>query len=337
MSTRTLTKEQFSSGTNIDGNRIDKALGDLQDRINNVPLSDIKTSYIPYQIVGGFSPTRAQFIRMPYSGSAIRSPNDPFTPDGTIHETTGIDCWLPATHTFENNEYKENAALPSYDNIKKENPITVKGSLRDTTYYDSTGANQYRRNYVMTNAYTTTSPIIIDEVSVWIASNVFYPNSFRTIGTNGPSWWGVNNVTNKSLGDLQFFITVDDDDLSESVQLRTTEWGKQDFHIWSGRITNNPGNPGAPLTSSYGTPLMTAQTSSMGRTGSVDLTPSDRCLFFIFKDLKISVPENGRWRFSVLIPDYQKDSTAISGSTWTERPDFSEMTWSITGLEEIKV
>ena len=128
---RTLTREQFSTGTNIDGNRIDKALGDIQDRINNVPLMDIKTAYIPYQMVGGFTPTKSKFLRRKIDGN-VSSPSDPFP---GMHPT-GMDCWIPATHTFTNTSgAPEMTTVPVLsDEAKKENPISVKGALRDTCY-----------------------------------------------------------------------------------------------------------------------------------------------------------------------------------------------------------
>ena len=42
MSTRHITKEQFSPNTTIDGARIAKVLDELEQRVNNVPLGDIE-------------------------------------------------------------------------------------------------------------------------------------------------------------------------------------------------------------------------------------------------------------------------------------------------------
>ena len=38
MSNRHITKEQFSQGTTIDGDRLEKAYSDVQDHYNNLPL-----------------------------------------------------------------------------------------------------------------------------------------------------------------------------------------------------------------------------------------------------------------------------------------------------------
>ena len=56
MSIRYITKQQFSDGTTIDGNRLEEALQQLEDLSDNVPMSAIKTRFTQSQMVFGFSP-----------------------------------------------------------------------------------------------------------------------------------------------------------------------------------------------------------------------------------------------------------------------------------------
>ena len=53
MSNRKITKRQFSDGTTVDGTRIDAALQDTTEYLNNVPAGDLATRYTQTQHVAG--------------------------------------------------------------------------------------------------------------------------------------------------------------------------------------------------------------------------------------------------------------------------------------------
>ena len=55
-SLRTLTDEQFSDGTTIDGTRIDDALGESVEHFNNVPGGDVSTRLTKTQYIFGYQP-----------------------------------------------------------------------------------------------------------------------------------------------------------------------------------------------------------------------------------------------------------------------------------------
>jgi len=56
MSTRRITKQQFSDGTTIDGNRIETALQDIENIADLVPSGLIGNRFTQTQIVAGFQP-----------------------------------------------------------------------------------------------------------------------------------------------------------------------------------------------------------------------------------------------------------------------------------------
>lgn len=69
-SLRTLTDEQFTDGTTIDGSRIDNALDESVEHFNEVPSGDVSTRFTKTQYVFGYQPS-------PYTGtpnSAIVAP-----------------------------------------------------------------------------------------------------------------------------------------------------------------------------------------------------------------------------------------------------------------------
>ena len=53
---RHVSDQQFSDGTTIDGSRIEDALQDLEDHVNEVPKGDIKQRFMQTQVVAGYSP-----------------------------------------------------------------------------------------------------------------------------------------------------------------------------------------------------------------------------------------------------------------------------------------
>lgn len=55
-SLREITDEQFTEGTTIDGTRIDSALEDVVNRVNNIRKGDIATRFVQKQFVFGYQP-----------------------------------------------------------------------------------------------------------------------------------------------------------------------------------------------------------------------------------------------------------------------------------------
>ena len=67
-SLRTLTDEQFSDGTTVDGSRIDDALEEAVEHFNSIPEGDVSTRFTKTQYVFGYQP--AGFTGTPVAGPA---------------------------------------------------------------------------------------------------------------------------------------------------------------------------------------------------------------------------------------------------------------------------
>ncbi len=82
-SLRTLTDQQFSDGTTVDGARIDDALGESVEHFNSIPAGDVSTRFTKTQYVFGYQPA-------PYTGTPNGSTSPPRinVEDGTIEGTT---------------------------------------------------------------------------------------------------------------------------------------------------------------------------------------------------------------------------------------------------------
>lgn len=68
-STHKMTRQQFSAGTTIDGNRLDKAAGDVVARYNAIEPSDIKRRFTQSQFVLGWEPYVSGTCSLPFMPS----------------------------------------------------------------------------------------------------------------------------------------------------------------------------------------------------------------------------------------------------------------------------
>tara|TARA_E500000331_G_scaffold357353_1_gene418787 strand:- start:2701 stop:3525 length:825 start_codon:yes stop_codon:yes gene_type:complete len=139
---RELTKEQFSDGTHIDGNRVDRAMADTVDRFNNVRKKDMKRRWVQTQFVGGYTPQDPSTIT---AGKEISAP------------------WL----------YCENDILSSSYSIATAKEIQNKHRIKASSVDTVTNGDQF----AMTNAFYFRKPVVISGLSVCMLVDSTYPNS----------------------------------------------------------------------------------------------------------------------------------------------------------------
>jgi len=83
VSTRRVTRQQFSPQTTIDGNRLDAAWADATEKANAVPRGDQARRYVQSQVVMGWTPnTGNSWFDFPLIGNPVESHQDalPFMP-----------------------------------------------------------------------------------------------------------------------------------------------------------------------------------------------------------------------------------------------------------------
>ena len=110
MSIRKITNQQFSEGTTVDGDRLDAALQNTEDRINHVPPGDVGTRYTQTQVVAGWTAlqtvankNQAPWLRFQNSGSDRRGVGTiahPFRVKGTTTELYGAAWTAPGNSTI---------------------------------------------------------------------------------------------------------------------------------------------------------------------------------------------------------------------------------------------
>jgi hypothetical protein len=137
---REITKEQFSDGTTIDGNRIDRAMGDVVGRVNHIQKKDMKRRWVQTQFVGGYTPQDPTST----SGTEISAP-----------WLAGRNDGVSSVHNFYISDVRSEYRFKSSD--------------VDTVV----GGDQF----VMTNAFYFRKPIIITGLSVCMLTDAVYANT----------------------------------------------------------------------------------------------------------------------------------------------------------------
>ena len=123
---RTITKEQFSEGTTIDGNRIDNAMDDVVERVNSVPYGDLRKRWVPITYVAGWTPQSPATLDM-------TSERDTTESDAGKIACTHHWPWLRVLNT---NSEVVNGTLgaSATDDLRFSNPYRLKGAQAPGVY-----------------------------------------------------------------------------------------------------------------------------------------------------------------------------------------------------------
>ncbi len=135
---RTITKEQFSEGTTIDGNRIDNAMDDVVERVNSVPYGDLRKRWVPITYVAGWTPQSPATLEMS-SGDTAESDKGEIA--GTHHWP-----WMRVLNTNSEVVSGTLGALAT-DDLRFSNPYRLKGA-------QAPGVFPYGRSVAAETSYT---------------------------------------------------------------------------------------------------------------------------------------------------------------------------------------
>lgn len=189
-SLRRFTSQQFSDGTTIDGNRLEKALQDLEDWSNKIKDGDFANRWMQSQFVLKYLPP-----------------------------TTDSDAALAASSGVAAN-YRRAPFLPVYNAKQTENPHRLKGTkLHWQTGYVNpvAGANQYNEQAVWTSAFSVgDDPLIISAVDgVFLTYDDEYHTDWK-YGSGSPG-----GASGTYSNDIHLQITADNPFLP-NLQLKNT-------------------------------------------------------------------------------------------------------------------
>jgi len=301
MTNRTLTKHQFSDQTTIDGNRIEDALQDVQERFNSLDFKDID----------GWYENRFHFANTPALISA-----------GSLGYLTNTFVWHnPWTLAIR-------SEMPhDLDETNPNNPFRFKGASRfspNTNSQQGSGlpsGAEYDMGWFWTTTKYFSKPTIINDFTVF----GLFDSDFTEDG--GTEAWFNNlfsySVTQEWADDLQMWIIVDNPLNTGDTFVRNSEvhlWGSSaGSFIMSGDLQN------PPLASNTGENILTwYPDASIRRVNGGAWRMSD---------LNIPVFAGSRVRFVVGVPAFSEDTDSETpvpnqsgvgdGQIWNETTNWS--------------
>ena len=314
---RVTTKEQFSEGTTIDGNRIDNAMDDIVDRFNDIPYGDIRKRWVPITYVAGWTPQSPKYIynNDPYGDPVQSNKGSVF---GTHH-------W-PWLHTV--NKSTEVAAdtfgSAVSDDLRFSNPFRLKGvtspgihpfgEIQSDDSGTGTGAlvtteGNKSEHYAWTRSWFLERPSILDGIDLILETD--HPsvtNAFAKVFLNRFQYGNSTSdgITPNSWDrGLVITASVDNEFSREDRNLSDIEVLRRDFVL-----NNEPFTPqrtgtkstNAPSYEGFNNTAVDASTSAViaGRV----LASSAYGVHVRLHSLNIPIHQNARLRISVAIPRY---------------------------------
>jgi len=182
MSIREISKENFSDGTTIDGDRLDHVLQNAVDYVNLVPVKSMPNSFCMKQIVVGYTPRQMNY--MPISGSSIRPRELPW-------------CRM---------SLDTNVISTTNTRMKGTDPA----GIFPRNIFSGDG-------YVWTVPFRTSNPVTVVDIQVDLQTDedeTYFPNDWRWT-SNGPGTIASGDFVEDVFINLQFASYVNDANSNE--------------------------------------------------------------------------------------------------------------------------
>lgn len=352
---RVVTDEQFSDGTTIDGNRLDRAVQDVQDRINNVPYGDLKSRWVPITYVCGWQPQSRKSIYYDTSASL----GEGFVNSTELKEGKGL---VPEIHRFpwmpiRNNQFQVppgEAGSAAGDSITFSNPFRVKGAqprgmaTRADASLTTPGSTskmmeaQYQlgEQWCWTRSWFLDRPNILDSIDlVMLIDHPSISNPARTFDNSLKYAETATDGINQHLpglppGDLfdrgmVISATVDNIFDQESQLSSSVEVMRRDFRVSDDSITvlSTPSDAGSSGTTNYQDMKPNAGRAQDGSGNGVTGGGTIWGAHIKLNDLNIPLHQNTRLRIHTIIPRYVIPVGIASGVVSSIGPTDSEYTY----------
>lgn len=312
MSIRRISKEQFATGTTIDGDRIESVLQDIEKLINDIPSGDLLNRWVPQHFHVGYLPlTAGADANIQAQLTAVAAPKGPWLPVSNKIVTPGASptpVGPEPTNDFRVKGYR----LPYY-------PPAAQNPTFKSTVVSGLGAEQIAWEI----SFALSSPSVLHSVNAYfLTDDDEYTNTFKYTGT-APA----GRTPNTFVKDVQFHISIDNPFTPEDRRTLNKIFHVREFDV-SGSMMSNaaavPANDMLPALSS-----ITNHTTS----NPVSFAP-DQSLAFESSDLKIPLPIDTRIRITCILPIRTTSTGAVDGP-WYQRPFSFVPSLSITLLEPL--
>lgn len=305
---RTLTKEQFSTGTTIDGDRIDNALDDVVERVNDIPYGDLRKRWVPTTYVAGWTPQSPVCISSatpsPTSGTSASSAGGVY---GTHHWP-----WLRVRNYNSEIVDGTEGALTTDDN-KTTNPYRLKGvgvpGVHPFGYAEISasdwqpGSSPVGLQLAWTRSWFIDNPSILDSIDLILEvddpgySDKVFQNTFEfTSSDQVPE--GYPDLNSR---DLVITAAVDSEFAREDRNMADVEVLRKGFVIENDAFSRL-------ALPTHGTTYQDMEPEfNTGTTPGTTIQGAHVKL----RDLNIPIHQNARLRVAVLIPSYLFASGAV--------------------------
>ena len=323
-SLRTLTDEQFSDGTTVDGSRIDDALEEAVEHFNSIPEGDVSTRFTKTQYVFGYQP--AGFTGTPVAGATttfeatsgtIEGPLFPWNYITNNENTTAVtdpgppisygDTSTP-TAGFQNKwrikgtNYRTPAGIGPGPNEGRVGTSFWEEGWTQTTSGNPTAARRNVANgyqLAWSHSWIFDDPVILDSVCALLRTDV--PSNLALPATNtfgyydAPFQFNYGGVNTSQSNNVSLHISVDNEFSKEERDLNDVEFIFQDRWL-DGYEVNPRMTGGANFT--YGDMLPNSPDYNTGTSQG----PGLQGRLIRFRDLNIPIRQGARVRFSVVVP-----------------------------------
>lgn len=342
---RTITKEQFSTGTTIDGDRIDNALDDVVERVNNIPYGDLRKRWVPTTYVAGWTPQSPFCLSSdtpsPTSGASASSSGGVY---GTHHWP-----WLRVLNDHLNVADGTDGSSVS-DDVEPTNRYRLKGvsvpgihpfgfaEITGSTY--TPGATPRDQQFAWTRSWFVENPSILDAIdlilevddpSLALGEEVF-SNTFAFSALNQVPE-GYPDVNSR---DLVVTATVDSEFAREDRNMADIEVLRKGFVVGNDAFSRLA----LPTTAGSDYQDMSPQVKNAS-----DKMPSCTIKgpYIKLRNLNIPIHQNARLRVAVVIPSYVSIiNTVTRTSGWNPNNNSAKYPWmqqkihmAVTMLEEV--
>ena len=345
---RHVTQEQFSDGTTIDGSRVERALQELEDHVNNVPEGDIKNRFMQTQFVSGWMPHAEGWA----DGSDFTgTTGNNYNVELAAHQSTGVTGtifpFLPVHNSVKNlSQIAPVVDPPSYTNKHRHKGYQTPGVPIDPAKgfgFEQTGGGQVPASiyedtgqYCWQNSWSFKKPIVLKNLTILMLTDSIDISGYGAAKIARMPFrndWQFDNppvanppyVAGSYSEDVSVEISVDDLFLSEDRSLNNLEIVKHKFAV------------GADNVSQILQPIETATTDM-----KPNFFPGGRVRgVYISVDCEIPIPQNSRVRMGLMIPKYDKQGGSFGSNYvhggWKGVPWFEQYySASLTILEELE-
>lgn len=311
---RRLTHEVFYDGTTIDGSRLEKAMGEIEDGVNSVPKGDLEQRFVAVQYHAGFQPQVWSSTKI-HSFPWLRLDNV----SGEVVGTT------PESAPFNRARFK-GTAQPGID-------LAI--GAPDSTRSSSVLGTQY----AWTRTFSFLKPVIVDSLTVFMridsgaAAGAPYTGS-TTRRTVNPFTMGASVPPPYSSGggaaDMVILMDVFNPVAREDCEQTDVEFIRRRFVINDEQFTFNKPDPD---NSSGGSAVWDDMSPSFENGTLTDIQALEGRVVQ-HEDLNIPVHQGAKVRLAVVLPQY--DGSVYNTGAWGTLPWFIN-SWdaTLTVLEEV--